>query len=367
MDRRAFLYTVSGATVVSLAGCSGGGEEAENDDENEQTGTADGEDESTDEGGEESTDGEQEESTDGEDESTDDGEEEEEAEEEEANTVDATIGSVVRSSTMELVVEQIERGVDVEGFTDPERGNEFVDLHVAFRNRSDDFIAVDGFFDTVIRDDDGGEYGQQVLKQAPSFNTGTYAPGELDRAVLTYEIPQDAEEIELFWEPSGGPYDSVESVTVDLTEETDVEPWTMDLGVDVNDLGTTVESGDFRMTVHGLRTESSVGRGAASPDLGNEFVVVDLEVEHLADSQTPIVDERMVAFTMKGNDGRSFAYDEGASAFLQEQFDLRAPLAAGETRRGEVVYELPQDVDPLYYAFDFSLYTEGDKAFWQLR
>ena len=388
MDRREFLYTASGAAVVSTSGClgiGGGGGDGSAGDGNESTG--DGEEstddsesmddsEATDDGesmddGEATDDGETTddgEATDDGEEEVGDGEEEEgDGEEEQNNSVDAIVGQVIRSSEMELVVESFERGTNLEGFRDPERNFEFVDLVVAFRNRSDGFVTVDSFFETVIRDDSGNEYEQEVLKQQPSFNFGTYAPGELDRATLTYEIPQDAQDVELFWEPTGGTYGDLESVTIDLNEERELEQWTMDLRTDINDLGTSVEDGDFRMVVHDFRAVDSIARGAPSPAINNEYIVVDIEFENLSSAQTPIVDERLLAFTTKGENGRSVPYDEGTSAFLQNQVDLRNPLEAGETRRGEIVYERRADMAPLYYAFDFSFYADGDKSFWQLR
>jgi hypothetical protein len=70
---------------------------------------------------------------------------------------------------------------------------------------------------------------------------------------------------------------------------------------------------------------------------------------------------------VKDGDGWSHQEDLTATTELNRAFDEGSPIADGETRRGEVVYEVEKGLSPLYWVFEFSLWTDGDKTFWELR
>lgn len=69
---------------------------------------------------------------------------------------------------------------------------------------------------------------------------------------------------------------------------------------------------------------------------------------------------------VKDGDGNTYDVSLAGQSSLDQPCSQGQPLAAGETRRGQVAYEVPTDVSPLYWIFEFTLRTEGDKTFWEL-
>lgn len=368
MDRRKYLAVVGTIGIAGIAGCSeeGGDEEPEpvdGDDEDSQDddggtdsvedgdadGDANGDTDGDSDGGNETEDGEGDESGDG---------------GEEPERVEAVIGELIESDDMQLVVENFERGVEWEYF-EPEEGNEFATVSVALKNISSEFLNVNNLLQTRIKDDENYSYTQTFLGgDEPTFNDGQFAPGEVERGAINFELPVDASGLKLVWDFDIGLLEGIDRVTVDLENETSIHTLEQNLQIEVYDVGTTIEFKDTQVTVNDVRVEEQLGT-YAEPDEGNEYVVVDISIENQTGEERYI--STFLQMLVKDGDGYSYQEDFTATSQLDKPFVEGTPLADGETRRGEVVYEVEEGLSPLYWVFEFSLWTDGDKTFWELR
>lgn len=100
-------------------------------------------------------------------------------------------------------------------------------------------------------------------------------------------------------------------------------------------------------------------------DSGNEYVVIDITTENGTDEQQYI--STLLQMLVKDGAGNFYDMDLLAQSELDRGYNEGQPLAPGETRRGQLAYEVPQDSSPLYWIFEFTLWTDGDKTFWKLR
>lgn len=334
-------------TAVAVAGCAGDDEEPEVVDETEEeadTSTETDEDE-TDEPAEEP-----------------EGDAEEEKEEED---VEAVVGDHIAAGDMSLVVEEVRRDADLGEFAEPDAGNEFVSVIVALKNTSDDFVNVSNLLQTRIQDDEGYSYDQTFFGgDTPTFNDGQFAPGEVERGAINFEIPDDASGLKLIWDFSVGLFGGLNRAEIDLEAERDIHRLEQDLAIDTHGIDDTVEFQDTQVTVNEVRTESELGM-FAQPDEGNEYVIVDISIANNTGEEQRI--STALQMLIKDDEGWSYQEDFSATAELDRDFDELSPVADGETRRGEVVYEIEEDLSPLYWVFEFSLWTDGDKTFWELR
>ncbi len=284
---------------------------------------------------------------------------------EEPEEVEAVVGSLIESDDMALVVEDFERGVNLGEFVEPDDGNEFASASVALKNTSDDFVSVSNLLQTRIRDDENYSYDQTLFSgDEPSFNDGQFAPGEVERGAINFEIPEDATGLTLVWDFNSDLFTGLERALIDVEEETAVHTLEQNLQIDVYDVGTTVEFEDTEVTVNEMRTEEELGR-FTEPETGNEYVIVDISIENQTGEQQRV--STAIQMMIKDGDGYSYQEDLGATVELDRAFDETSPIGDGETRRGEVVYEVEEGLSPLYWVFEFSLWNDGDKTFWELR
>lgn len=338
MNRRKVLLGSGVALSTMLAGCtSGEGEDDEPepvDDEGDTTGTGGG--------------------------NGDNGDDESGAED-----VDAVVGELVEGDQMHLVAEGVERTTELGEFYEADTGNEFVVVNLAMKNVADDFLSVSNILQTSLRDDEDYSYDQTFASgEGQSFNDGQFAPGEVERGNIVFEVPEDASGLELRFDFDVDLFGGVDRAYIDLENETAVHELEQELAIDVYDVGETIEYGGVQVAVRSVEYESELGT-FAEPEAGNEYAILDLEITNESGEEQHI--STMLQMLIKDGDGYSYQEDFTASSELDRPFDESAPLADGETRAGEVAYEVPEDTSPLYWVFEFTLWTEGDKTFWQLR
>jgi len=345
MDRRRYL-TLASLGIAGLAGCAG--EEAPEpvtDTTEASTDTDSGsspEDTATDGATEESTDTAA------------------------AEDVAAAIGELVEGDDMSLVVEDFERGVDLGEFNQPDSGNEFVVASIALKNTSDSYTEVSNLLQMRLRDDEDYQYDQTIATgDAQSFNGGQFAPGEVSRGDIPFEVPTEASGLELVFDFNISLFGGLDRATIDLTSEADqVHQLEQNLQAEIYSPGDTVEYGDVQAAVNEFRTESSLG-SFSEPEQGNEYAIVNISITNNTGEEQRF--STILQMMLKDGEGYTYQEDLMATSQLDRAFDEGTPLADGETRRGELAYQVEEGLSPLYWAFEFSVFASGNKTFWQVR
>lgn len=283
----------------------------------------------------------------------------------EQTEAEAVVGEIVSDDEIELVVSNVRSETSLGMFSEADPGNEFVVVEVAIKNVSDEFITVSNLLQTRLRDSEGFSYTQTFVGEGNTFNDGQLAPGEVERGEVAFEVPQDASGLTFTFDFQAFAVFDFDRVVINLEQEaSETEEVEQNLRENVFDVGETVEFNDVEVTVHGTETQSSLGQFTQA-ESGNEYVIVDIEILNGTDEQRTI--STILQMLLKDGEGWSYQEDLMATSQLTRNFDEGTPLALGENRRGRLAYEVEQGLSPLYWVFEFTLWTEGDKTFWKLR
>lgn len=292
----------------------------------------------------------------------------EDSETTETGSVEATasVGERVDDGKMSMVVRDVSTTEKLGEFTEADSGNTFVVVRLAVKNvTSDDFLNFSGFLQTRVKDGSDYTYDQSVSGTDETFTGGQLVPGEVSRGDLAYEVPKDASELELQFDFESVSFLQMNRARVDLESEADsTADVEQELGVPLLDPGETAEDGGVTVSVDGVEFTETLGEFAEAGE-GNEFAVVDVTTENeTGEARNVSTALQMLA---KDGKGRSYSLSIDAATALDRAYDESASLADGEERSGKVAYEVPKGVSPLYWTFEFTLWTDGDKTFWQLR
>ena len=265
-----------------------------------------------------------------------------------------------------MVVSGMEKTTEIGEFQEAESGNTFVVVDLGIKNRtSSEFINFSGLLQTRLKDSEDYTYDQTIAVTGNTFQGGQIAPGEVSRGDVVYEVPEDASGLTMQFDFQAFSLFDFSRLEIDLSEEagnpTELE---QNLQVDIYGTGDTVEFQDVQVALNSVETTTELGSFAQAEE-GNEFVIADVTTTNNTEEELTI----STALQMVVKDGNGFSYSTSltASSSLDQNYSQGSPLAPGETRRGKVAYEVPTGTSPLYWVFEFSLWVDGSKTFWQVR
>lgn len=338
MDRRKVLTGICGLGIAGIAGCSSGGDQSEGDSADSSTPSSSG--------GEEGTTTQTEEDT-------------------TPQSANVPVGEVVSDDTLSMVVRNVSRTSNISDFQEADQGNEFVVVRLVVKNITDNSDTnVSGLFQTRIKDSENYTYSSTIAGTDKAFQAGTLSPGEVARGDLYYEVPEDASGLTMQFDFSGVSLFDYNRVTIDLENQADsIEDLSQNLRVETYATGESAEFEGLEVTVNSVEYQSSIGSFTEASQ-GNEFAIVDITTTNNTDEEISVSS----LLQMECKDGRGFSYSGSltASSQLDQAYPQGSPLGPGETRRGKIAYEIPEDVETLYWTFEFSLFVDGFKTFWQL-
>lgn len=134
-----------------------------------------------------------------------------------AGSVAAAIGELVEGDRMSLVVEEVQRGVDLGEDYDAGSGNEFALVSLALKNTSPEYVTVNNRLQMRLRDDANYVYTPMYASNdAAAFTDGQFAPGEVERGGIPFEIPTDADGLDLLFDVDGDLFGGINLAIIDL-------------------------------------------------------------------------------------------------------------------------------------------------------
>lgn len=283
-----------------------------------------------------------------------------------SQTATVPIGEVVEGGNMSMVVRGITKQDKIGDFQEADQGNTFAIVRLVVKNTTEStFTGFSGFLQTQIKDAADYTYSQTFAVTDQTFQGGQLAPGEVSRGDLVYEIPEDATGLTLQFDFQAFSFFKFERVTVDLSETvSSLSDLSQSLNVDIHAVGDEVTFDDVSVTVNSVDFQRSLGSFAEADD-GKEFAIVDITTTNNTDDELSI--STLLQMKMKDGTGNSFDLSISALSSLSQPYNESQPLASGETRRGKVPFEVPQDTSPLYWIFEFDIWVDGDKTFWEVR
>jgi hypothetical protein len=122
-------------------------------------------------------------------------------------------------------------------------------------------------------------------------------------------------------------------------------------------IGSTQKVGDAEVTVHGVR--ESAGEQYFKPKTGMKWVIVDVSAKNVGDNAYNL--SSLLQAKLRDVDARNYTITVGP----QTVGDFDGTIAAGDTLRGEVAFEVPVDAKGLTFVFGQSFGSE--QAFWAVQ
>jgi len=281
-------------------------------------------------------------------------------------TATVPVGERVDGDDLSMVVRSVDRQSQIGQFQEADQGNTFVIVGLAVKNTTENrFLNFSGFLQTQVTDAEDYSYDQTFAMTGQDFEGGQLAPGEVSRGNLVYEVPEDAEGLQLQFDFEAFSVFEFDRVTVDLAEQAaSIADLSQTLRVDIHDVGEQVTHDGISVTVNSVEFRESLGRFAQA-DEGNEFAVVNITTTNDTDEEQSL--STLLQMKVKDGTGVSASPSITGMSSLDRGYNEGQPLASGESRRGEVPYEVGKDASPLYWTFEFTLWVDGDKTFWQIR
>lgn len=278
-------------------------------------------------------------------------------------TANAIVGEAVQGDSMELVVRSVERTPEIDEYQQADSGNTFVILRMAVKNAADEYANFSSHFQATLENPQGNAYEASFSATDNPLQSGLLAPGEVTRGDLVFEVPEGDSDLTLSMDLSSFDLFNFSRIQVDLTEEaSETGNVEQTLQVDVNSVGDSASHEDVTVTVHNVRIESELGEFSQAGD-GMEFVIPEIEVQNGTDEELQV--STLLQMAMKTDTGLSFS-GSVSSGQLSQSFSEQQPIPAGDNRRGELAYEVPQDRGQLYWAYNFLNLGSPMKAFWEL-
>lgn len=244
------------------------------------------------------------------------------------------VGELVESDGLVFCINSIVEGSG-EGFFTPEEGNKFVNIDMTFYNQGNSSAAISTLSFSLV-DDSGTSYESSWTAPTRGTLDGTVQPGRDLKGQVAFEIPQDAVATDLLFD-----YDlfGTTIVTFKLDADKAVEPVAYTNPVAFNGifkLGEVVKADSLSYVINGSR--NSNGSDYMSPDEGNVYYIVDLEIVNTSSESQSI--SALFSFDLQDE----FGYTYDIEMFTEEVEDIDADLEPEGTIKGEIVFEVPESL-----------------------
>lgn len=282
----------------------------------------------------------------------------------EASSASVRIGDVVDGENLSMVVREKTTTESLGEFTNADAGNEFVVVRLAVKNTSGQYVEFSSFWQSRVKDPQNQVYEPSVSSTDHPIQSGVLAAGEVALGDVVFEVPTDAGDLTMQFDFSAFEVFQFDRVTVDLAATAEsIADLSQSLAVDVHSPGETASYQDVSVTLHGVRRETSPGQFDQAEE-GSEYVIPDFEIAN--DTSEPLTVSTLLQMSVKDHTGLAYSSDIGATSSLDSAYSEGSDIAPGESRRGELAYQVPTDVPCLYWVFNFYTVTEPRKAFWSL-
>lgn len=284
-----------------------------------------------------------------------------------SGSAEATVklGEVVQGDSLKMVVRKIRTTKKLGQFSEAESGNTFLVVRMAVKNTSDGFIDFSGFWQARVKDATNHVYTASFTGTDHPLGSGVLASGEVARGDMVFEIPKSATDLTLQFDFSSFDLFEFDRVTVDLGEKAaQIGDVSQSLNVDVHSPGEMANHSGVGVTLHGVRTTTKVSNFAEAEE-GNEFVITDIEITN--NSSEPLSVSSLLQMSVKDGTGLTYGSSIIATSQLDQAYSEGSEIAAGESRRGEIAYEVAMDVDVAYWTFNFLDFDAKRKAFWKVK
>lgn len=267
------------------------------------------------------------------------------------------LGDIISMGDMVLVV----FGWDTppgDDFSQPDAGKKFVAVDLILVNQSESPISVSSLLQMKLKDATSQVYDVDLMAStaiAGSSIDGEISPGERVRGQVGFQVPEDATGLVFVFDADVW---GTGKVFVELgSEPASVEPPAELPGEQAQTIfaiGDVIEIGDLTLTINEVTYPP--GDSFNRPDEGNKFVVVDITIKNQGSAATSV--SSMLQMSLKDDTGQKYGLDLMAST-ASGGTTPDGEIAPGETIRGQVGFQVPEDATGLVFVFDGDVWGFG--------
>jgi hypothetical protein len=273
------------------------------------------------------------------------------------------VGDVVQLGDVALAVLGWDTPASTQ-FAKPEDGNKFVGVELMLANQGDTSANLSTLAQMSLKDGQDHRYTIDLLASTAMDGAspeGELVPGERLRGWVGFQVPSDASGLTFVFD--SGLFKNGK-VFIDLGDQpATVEPpaaLATAAQLPTQPLGQPITAGDVTLTVNGVSTPEGTQFAKAAP--GRHFVVVDVSLTNTGSAAEHL--STVLQMQLKDSLGRQYRVDLMA-ATVAGGGAPEGELAPGETVRGPVGFEVPDDIGQLLFVFDGNVFGTG-KVFVQL-
>lgn len=233
-------------------------------------------------------------------------------------------------------------------FIQPTEGNKFIYISLYLENGSDGDKSVTAFDFHCYADG----YDVEQHYAGDDQLSATLSPGRRTTGNLYFEIPAEAKEIEIEFQPNLFSDDKI-TFLYEGEQSADFVPETAaDATADALSVGDSVETNGLRLTYLSCGPYVSDNQ-FIQPDEGKEYVFIELEAENISDSDKSI---SSLSF-------RAYADGMSCDSTLLGEEDLSATLSPGRKSKGSLVFEVPKDAQIIEIEYEGGLFSSDRTVF----
>jgi len=217
------------------------------------------------------------------------------------------------------------------GLFSPSEGNKYAIIEVVIKNKMNDPLSFSALF-AKLKDSLGYEHNIDAATTNIdfAFSGGKIAPKDIIRGCLVFQIPKNASASTLIYN------DLFSEFHVNLIMSENQDPIPLSEYRPTAGVGDTVDDGRVSLTLNSFEEKKWIDIYRARS--GWKFLIIDVTIKNLLDQQ---ISYNPLYIEVKDSQGRMFGLHIATSSL--EDGLSSGNLAQGETVRGKVAFEVPEN------------------------
>ena len=243
-------------------------------------------------------------------------------------------------------------------FNPPDEGKKYLAVDVMLANQGENSFNISPVFQMTLKDPSGQKYnvnGKANIASGSNTPNGELNPGEVIRGKIGFHVPDDLVNFIFVYEAN---LIGLGEVSVNLGST----PVSMDPPTDLNlaQQQTIYQIGDLidisNLAIQVLQVSYPAGNEIVKPKEDYKFVAVDVTIENRGETTQEI--SSIVQMYLKDSTGQKYTFHLGAQSVIDSGLP-NDELQKGEKIRGQIGYQVPEDIQGLVFVFDVEIFGFG--------
>lgn len=257
------------------------------------------------------------------------------------------VGDILKDGDMQIVYVSSGEYTEDNEFMQPQEGNKYIFIKLAFENQGSSDTSVSFFSFECYADGYSADahYTDDDL-------SATLSAGRTTEGVLVYEVPQDAQEIEIEYETNFITEEKIKFVYDGDTDSGYVNEGNAQASENAYAVGDIVESDNLNISYLSCETDTTYNEFMA-PEAGYHYVTLTFEFENKGNS------DEFVSFY----DFDCYADGKNCDQTYYRDDSLSATISAGRKAQGTVTFVVPDDAATVEAEFVSNVWTSSRVVF----